>query len=215
MMCHGHESWHPAPTFYYDFGGGPMLDMGPYYITALVNLLGPAKRLCACTSQSFKERIATSKHCPGLKIPVKVETHQAGTIEFKNGAVATVIMSFDIWKHNMPKIQIYGTAGSMNVPDPNGFGGKVGVFRPGNEDWQDSTLSHGYAENMRGIGVADMACALRGKRKHRCNGDLAYHVLEIMTAFETSSKENRFVTLKSSCERPDALPMGLRHGTLD
>ena len=215
MMGHGHESWHPNPAFYYDFGGGPMLDMGPYYLTTLVNMLGPARRVCACTARSFEERITTSEPHYGEKIPVKVETHQAGTIEFCNGAIITVIMSFDVWRHSCPCIEIHGSEGTLSVPNPNCFGGDIRLFRPGNDDWHNITNAYGYNENMRGIGVADMAYALRSGRQNRCSGSLAYHVLEIMTSFEKSSTDGRFIELESSCERPQAFPLGLLHGSLD
>ena len=122
FMCgHGHESWHPNPAFYYDIGGGPMLDMGPYYVTALVNILGPVKRVAAITTKAFEERVATSQAVQGLRIPVKITTHLTGTLEFQNGAIITMIMSFDMWRHSLPCIEIYGETGSMTVPDPNGF----------------------------------------------------------------------------------------------
>ena len=112
FMCgHGHESWHPNPAFYYDIGGGPMLDMGPYYVTALVNILGPVKRVAAITAKTFEERIATSQAVRGLKIPVKITTHLTGTLEFQNGAIITMIMSFDMWRHSLPCIEIYGETG--------------------------------------------------------------------------------------------------------
>ncbi len=215
MMCPGHESWHPNPGFYYLKGGGPMFDMGPYYVTALVNMLGPAKRVSAISGRSFDERTCTSEVRNGEKLPVEVTTHLAGTIEFECGAIITVVMSFDIKKHSMPPIEIHGTAGSMRVPDPNGFGGTVSVFRPGQEGWQDVPHSHGYAQNMRSIGVADMAAAIEGDRMNRCSGEVAYHVLDLMHAFDESSETGKHVVLESTCERPEALPMDLRHGELD
>ena len=214
MMCRGHESWHPSPGFYYQTGGGPMLDMGPYYITALVNLLGPVKRVCACTSRAYDERFATCKELYGQMLPVEVETHQAGVLEFANGAVITVVMSFDVWKHDHSNMEIYGTAGSLKVPDPNGFGGLVKLSKPGT-DWQEIPLSHGYSENMRSIGVADMVKAIQKGRVNRCSGELAYHVLDVMLSFEESSKNGKHMTIKSTCKRPEALPLGLQKGELE
>ncbi|MEI6421931.1 MAG: Gfo/Idh/MocA family oxidoreductase [Lentisphaerota bacterium] len=214
MMCHGHESWHPNAGFYYQTGGGPMLDMGPYYISALVNLLGPVKRTCACTFRAYAERFATCKELYGQMLPVEVETHQAGVLEFVNGSVITVVMSFDVWKHDHSNIEIYGTAGSLKVPDPNGFGGPVKLSKPG-ADWQEIPLSHGYAENMRSIGVADMVKAIQKRRINRCSGDFAYHVLDVMLSFEESSKSGKHVILKSTCKKPEALPLGLQKGELD
>ncbi len=214
MMCPGHESWHPNAGFYYQTGGGPTLDMGPYYITALVNLLGPVKRVCACTSRARNERFATSKELYGKMLPVEVETHQAGVLEFANGAIITVVMSFDVWRHDHSNIEIYGTAGSLKVPDPNGFGGPVKLSRPGSE-WQEIPLSHCYADNMRVIGVADMVKAIQGRRINRCSGELAYHVLDVMLAFEDSSRSGKHIVLKTTCKKPAALPLGLQKGELD
>jgi predicted dehydrogenase len=214
MMCPGHEAWHPNPEFYYLKGGGPMFDMGPYYITALVNMLGPAKKVAAICGRALEERTCTSESRSGDKMPVEVTTHLAGTIEFVNGAIITVIMSFDIKKNSLPPIEIHGTAGSMRVPDPNGFGGSVQVFRPGNKEWKEVPHSHPYPGNMRSIGAADMAAAIDDGRTNRCSGDVAYHVLDIMHAFDESSETGTHVVLESTCERPAALPMAVDAGEL-
>jgi predicted dehydrogenase len=213
FACHGHESWHPNPAFYYDLGGGPMLDMGPYYMTALVCLLGPVKRVTACTSRAYNERIATCEAKKGLKIDVKVETHQTGVVEFHCGAQITVIMSFDMWRHHLPRFELYGLDGSMTVPDPNGFGGPVTIWKPGMQDWQEQALPH--AQNARMFGVVDMARAIRTGRPHRASGDLAFHVLEVMEAFTVSSAKGRHVNIRTSCKRPEALPVGLPPWTAD
>jgi len=213
FMCgHGHESWHPNPAFYYDIGGGPMFDMGPYYVTALVNILGPAKRVAAVTSKGFDERIATSEAAKGLRIPVNTPTHLAGTIEFANGAVVTMIMSFDMWRHGLPCIELYGTEGSIRVPDPNGFGGTVSVSKA-REDWQEVPLA--FPNNARMIGVIDMAQAIRSGRPHRANGELAYHVLEVMASFEQSSVTGRHVEMSTQIERPAAMALGLAEWEID
>jgi predicted dehydrogenase len=207
FMCgHGHESWHPNPAFYYDLGGGPMLDMGPYYVTALVNILGPAKRVAGVTTKAFEERIATSQAVMGLHIPVKITTHLTGVIEFVNGAIITMIMSFDMWRHSLPCIELYGTEGSMKVPDPNGFGGPVMVSTP-KDNWSEVPLP--FPNNARMIGVIDMVSAIRSGRPHRVSGDLAYHVLEIMTAFDKSSQSGQHIEMKTKIERPAPLPLGL------
>ncbi|OGV34454.1 MAG: oxidoreductase [Lentisphaerae bacterium GWF2_45_14] len=216
MMGHGPEGWHTNPGFYYLKGGGPMFDMGPYYITSLVTLLGPAKRVSASCSKGFKERIATSDLHFGKVLPVEVPTHYSGILEFKNGAVINMVMSFDVWGHgNDPFIEIYGTEGSLKVPNPNAFGGPVMLKKPGYADWVEVPLSHGYTDNLRSIGLADMVCAVMSGRKHRCNGDIAYHAVDIMQSFEESSDAGSFLNLKTTCERPEALPLGLRNGFLD
>jgi predicted dehydrogenase len=215
MLCHGHESWHPDPDFYYQPGGGPMFDMGPYYLTALVHLMGPVRRVTGSAQITFPERLITSQPKHGTKIKVNVPTHVAGIMDFANGAVGTIVTSFDVWSAQVPHIEIYGTEGSLSVPDPNGFGGPVLVRRAGASDWSEVPLTHGYAKNSRGIGVADMAYALRSGRPQRASGDMAYHVLDIMHAFHDASREGRHVELSSTCTRPAPLPLGLREGTLD
>lgn len=215
MCCHGHEGWHPNPGFYYLKGGGPLFDMGPYYLTALVHLLGPVKRVSAICGRAFDERLATSEMAKGQILPVEVNTHAAGTLEFHGGAIITIIMSFDVWRHSAPPIEIHGTMGSLKVPDPNTFGGPVALFRPGYEGWEDVPLSHGYPENMRSIGAADMACAIQSGGSNRCSGELAYHVLDVMHAFDESSDRGVQVMIESTCEQPAALPMGLPEGRID
>lgn len=215
MMCHGPESWHPDPEFFYEVGGGPMFDMGPYYLTALINLLGPVKRVTGSARISFPTRTITSEKKKGKVVKVEVPTHIAGVMDFVSGAVGTIITSFDVWAHSLPCIEIYGSKGSMQVPDPNCFGGPVRLRKPGEKDWTEIPLTHGYAENSRGIGAADMAYALRSGRAHRASGELAYHVLDIMHAFHDASKRGRRVEIESSCERPAALPTNLAEGTLD
>ncbi len=215
MSCHGHESWHPNPGFYYQTGGGPLFDMGPYYLTALVNLLGPVKRVSAICGRALDERLATSEGAKGQILPVEVNTHVAGTLEFCNGAIITLVMSFDVWKHSSHFIEVHGTAGSLKVPDPNNFDGDISVFRPGMENWESVPYSHGYTENMRSIGVADMAYAIRSGRANRCSGELAYHVLDVMHAFDESSNSGTHIEIKSTCAQPAALPMDLAAGQLD
>ena len=213
MMGHGHESWHPAPDFYYKPGGGPLFDMGPYYITALVNCLGPVQRVAAITGQAFEQRTITSRPLNGTVIDVEVDTHTAGTLEFVNGAIVTIVMSFDVWRHSNHNIELHGTDASLSVPDPNGFGGRVAVGKQG--EWEAQELSHGYTDNMRSIGLADMCKGIRDGREHRCSGELAYHVLEVMSAFGKSSEERHHVEIGSQPARPEPLPQGLQHGELD
>lgn len=134
-----------------------MFDMGPYYLTALVSLLGPAKTVCGITKTSFATRTITSEKKFGKVVDVEVPTHVAGTIEFASGAVATMITSFDVWHSTLPRIEIYGSLGTLIVPDPNTFGGPV-LLRPAHStEFQEIPLIYNYAGNSRGIGVADMA----------------------------------------------------------
>lgn len=187
MLCPGHESWHPDPAFYYAPGGGPVLDMGPYYITALVTLLGPARRVSSLARMTHATRTITSQPKQGQTIAVEVPTHASGMIEFASGAIVSVVFSFDVQATTLPPIELWGTGGSIRVPDPNGFGGPVSAFASsaacGSREWTDVPLIAGRADNARGIGVEDMAAALAGERKsHRASGSLALHVLEIMHA---------------------------------
>lgn len=215
MLSRGHESWHPDPEFYYQRGGGPMFDMGPYYLTALVSLIGPIKRVTGSTQTTFSERLITSKPKYGQTITVNTPTHIAGVMDFACGAVGTIVTSFDVWGGNVPCIEIYGTEGTLSVPDPNGFGGPVRIRRAGSHEWSDVPHTHIYAENARGLGVADMAYALRSGRPHRASGEMAYHVLDVMHAFHDASDTGSHVQIQSTCERPALLPMGLRPGQLD
>ncbi len=213
VMGRGPEKWPHAP-FFYDYGAGPMLDLGPYYVTALVNLLGPAKSVTAVTTKGSDTRVGGPETVPHV-YPINVNTHQTGVIEFQNGAVVTVIASFEVYKHGHAPIEIYGSQGTLQVPDPNTFGGPVRVFRNGYENWVDVPLSHGYTANSRSIGAVDMVYALKSGRPHRASGELAYHVLEVMLAFDKSSKEGGKVELKTTCQRPAPLPLGLEDGELD
>jgi predicted dehydrogenase len=214
MMSRGPESWHPNPAFFYQRGAGPLFDMGPYYITALVHLLGPVKRVMAITSRAFEERTATCEPQFGALLPVEVPTHCAGALEFHSGAVITMTISFDVHSHQHAPIEVYGTQGSLSVPDPNTFGGPVRLWTPVEKEWREQAFSHPYASNMRGIGAADMAMSIRYGTPQRASGELAYHVLEVMHAFETSSVSGEQVTVSSKPLQPDPLPLGLVEGRL-
>ncbi len=215
FMCPGHERWHPDPGFYYLRGGGPMLDMGPYYITDLVNLLGPVARVSGMATRLRGERVITSEPLKGTRIPVEVATHVTGTLEFVDGAVVSITMSFDVPRHKHAPIEIYGEKASLLVPDPNYFWGAIEIAGAG-EDWRVLPTEHPYADfNYRSIGVADMAQAIRTNRPHRASGALAYHVLEVMEAFQRSSDTGAFVSIDSRPPRPAMLPAGLAAGELD
>lgn len=203
MMCHGHESWHPAPEFYYQKGGGPMFDMGPYYLTALVSMIGSVESVSGMTSKSFETRTITSKPKYGEVIDVEVPTHVSGMLRFQNGAVASIITSFDVWGSTLPRIEVYGTRGSMLVPDPNCFGGEVLVKQSFAGEFEKVPLLFGHSENSRGYGVSDMAdCLLNGRKDLRADGRKALHVLEIMHAIHTSSDTGKQIQLTTSCDIP-------------
>jgi predicted dehydrogenase len=211
---HGPESWHPNPDFFYQVGAGPMLDVGPYYITGLINLLGPVKRVTGSTRISFPERIATSELHRGRRIPVEVPTHVTGALDFVSGPIATIITTFDIWAANLPHLEVYGSEGTLSAHDPSFFSGRVLIRRAGAEEWSEMPLTHS-SQVGRGIGVADMAYAIAHGRSHRASGELAYHVLDVMQAFEESSETGRHIEITSRCSRPAPLPLGLMEGELD
>lgn len=214
FMCPGHERWHPNPAFYYEVGGGPMLDMGPYYITDLVNLLGPVSQVAGFAIAPRKERLITSEPRNGERVPVHVATHVAGVMAFANGAVVQIGMSFDVAGHKHVPIEIYGTDGTLIVPDPNRFGGSVEFLKKGGE-FEVREVTEPYADgNYRSLGVADMAHAIRSNRPHRANGSLALHVLEVMEAFQTASDSGRTVTITTQTERPAPLSQSLVDGRI-
>lgn len=229
MICAGHELWHPAPGFYYKKGGGPMFDMGPYYITALAALLGPIKSIACFTATGRPVR-----NILGVEQETEVPTHYTGIMTFECGAVGSINMSFDTWNSDLPCMEIYGTAGSLSVPDPNGFGGPVMLY--------DGSKLKGIVEkvtephpaklitmvtnqktcleeiplmfpadpdprgNMRGLGASDMAQALMDGRESRLSSALSVHVVEALNAFEIAANTNSVYEMTTTCERPE--PMG-------
>ena len=206
MTCHGPEEWHPDPAFYYAQGGGPVFDMGPYYFTALAALLGPAQRVCGSVKRTFARRTVGSGPKEGEIIDVQVPTHAAGTIDFAVGAVATFVMSFDVWHAQLPHIEIYGSDGSLSVPDPNTFGGPVRIRAATDTEWRDVPVPSLYEDNSRGLGLSEMVEAMREDRPHRASGALGLHVLEIMHAVHDASSAERYAALRFSVDRPEPLP---------
>lgn len=197
----------PNRDFMFQRGAGPLLDMGPYYLTALVNMLGPIQRVTATVHTPFTERVVEHGEYQGRHIAVETPTHITGVFDFASGATGTIIFSFDIHRgHNLPRLEVYGSEGTLSVPDPNLHGGIVRISK-GGKDWQE--LPHSDSnEFTRGIGVAELAYALLHKRPNRASGALAYHVLETMLAFEQSSLNNMHVQVVSQPERPAPLPEG-------
>ena len=217
MMSHGHESWHPDPAYYYQVGAGPMFDMGPYYLTALTTLLGPIAEISATAGIQIGERVITSQPKHGERITVETPDHVTGSFRFANGAIGTIITTFAVWRSTLPRIEIYGTEGSLSVPDPNSLGGPVRLARAGDAEWTEVPLSHGHADGRSywGIGVADMAHAILGDRPHRITGAQGYHVLECMQAFLDASVAGQTRRIASSFARPAPLPQGLPEDALD
>ena len=218
MICSGHESWHPSPAFYYEKGGGPLFDMGPYYITALVNMLGPVKRVMAINGRSTDLRIGVGRN-EGKTFPVEVDTHITALLEFVNGAAISLVMSFDTWwatEQLCNMIELWGPKASLRTPDPNTFGGaaKLSSFAS-NCGMIEQENPFQYQENSRIIGLADMAQGILNNRPHRCCGELAYHVLDVMCSIIEAGEKGLPVTLASTCERPAPLRPDLKSGEIN
>jgi predicted dehydrogenase len=198
-----------AAGFYYTPGVGPMFDMGPYYLTTLAVLLGPFRRVTGSAQITWPERPVGNP-----LFPVQTPSHIVGVMDHLNGAVSTIITSTDVWPTELPRIEVYGETGTLSVPDPNTFGGPVRLRRPGEAQWIDVPLTHGYAVNSRGLGLADMAKAIRDGRPHRASGDLAYHVLDVMQGIHDASRDGRHVEITSAFVPPKVLPIGLADGSV-
>lgn len=219
MLIQGPEAWHPNPGFLYEVGAGPLFDIGPYYLTALISLLGPIRRVTGSARTTYPERAIGSGPQQGEKFPVETPTHIASILDFASGPVATLTTSFDVavsagaalnlYDVGGALLEIQGTKGTLCLPDPNMFGGPVRVRRLGEKEWREVPLTHGHSSNDRGIGVADMAYAIRDGRSHRATGEMAYHVLDVMHAILEASEMGRHIEPTSRCERPAALPAGL------
>ncbi|MFD3443021.1 Gfo/Idh/MocA family protein [Microbacteriaceae bacterium 4G12] len=209
----GHELWHPAPAFYYQPGGGPLFDMGPYYLTALVTLLGPVVRVSGSATRSTRARSVGSGPLAGTALEVNIDTHVTALLEHASGVASSVTVSFEVWGSRHPLIEVYGTDGTISVPDPNRFGDPVEILTREDREWREVPASAGYEGAARGYGLADMAHAIATGREHRASGALAFHVLEIMDAVVRAGHEHRVIDIESTVERPDAVPEGARPET--
>ncbi|MCD7440764.1 Gfo/Idh/MocA family oxidoreductase [Streptomyces lincolnensis] len=206
MVTAGHERWHPHPDFYYTTGGGPLLDMGPYYLASLVHLLGPVRAVIGASSRLRAERVIGSGPRAGERIPVEVDTHVSGVLEHAGGALTTITTSFDGVATTAAPIEVHGERGTLAVPDPNHFDGEVRLFRLGETQWLPLPPSAGYVGGTRGVGLLDFVAADAG-RPPRAGGELALHVLETMTALLRSSAEERRIELTTSAEPPAPVPL--------
>jgi len=225
MFIQGPEAWHPDPGFLYRTGAGPLFDIGPYYLTTLISMLGPIRRVTGSARTTYPEKIIGSGHKQGQTIPVETPTHIASVLDFASGPVATLVTSFDVavsagaalnlYDVGGALLEIQGTTGTLSMPDPNMFGGPVRLRRLGEPDWREIPLSHAHTGNDRCLGVADLAYALRTGRPHRANGELAYHVLDAMHAVLEASNSGQHIELSSTCERPAPLPAGLPEHQLE
>ncbi len=215
MLGFGPEWWHPNPEIFYGPGAGPLFDMGPYYITTFVHLLGPIRSVMGSARVAVRDRIVHAKGRVGEVIRATAPTHVAGLLEFVSGATATLVTSFDVKATRLRNIEIYGTDATLAVPDPNTFGGPLtfrSVIAP---EWRDIDLPAPTIPQQRGIGLADMLSATRAERPHRASAELALHVLEVMDALLRSSAEGRRIDLTTTCERPAPLRRGLTTNAFD
>jgi predicted dehydrogenase len=205
------EEWHPDPTFLFTHGGGPLLDLGPYYVASLVNCLGPVIQVAGMSRIGWTPRLVTAPGRLVESIDVTVPTHASAVLRFTDGVIGTVLMSFDVWSQDLPFIELYGTAGRLRLPDPNGFDGDVLLKLNGDEAWRvlDPVFAPSGAPDtadqmLRGMGVVDLASARDGSPQ-RLSAEFGYHVLEILHSIEQSSQEHTEVTLGSACARPTAI----------
>ncbi|MEE9279082.1 MAG: Gfo/Idh/MocA family oxidoreductase [Myxococcota bacterium] len=215
MLQAGPERWHPGPQIFYQTGAGPLFDMGPYYLTALVSLLGPVRRVTGSARITHTTRQIYSQPLAGERLAVEVPTHVVSVLDFESGPIATLVTSFDVQASRHRNIEIYGTEATLSVPDPNTFAGPVQIRKLGEPAWSDVELTHGNAEQSRGIGLADMVSALRTGRPHRASGELAAHVLDLMESIVEASDRGTHVEPSTRCERPAPLPPGLPDDTFD
>ncbi|HLT66377.1 MAG TPA: Gfo/Idh/MocA family oxidoreductase [Microbacterium sp.] len=204
MTTPGHERWHPNPDFYYQPGGGPLLDMGPYYVTALITLLGPVASVIGAASSLRDQRTIGSGPRAGETIPVDVDTHVTGVLVHASGALSTLVMSFDTVGSRASRIEVHGEFGSLIVPDPNNFDGETELKTLDDDEWRVLDQSAGYVGVGRGIGLQDLALA---GGTPRASGTVAFHALEVMESLIESAHEGRAVTISSTCERPSAVPL--------
>ncbi|MFQ1702289.1 Gfo/Idh/MocA family protein [Loktanella agnita] len=212
VMSHGMEAWHPNPDFFFLPGAGPVLDIGPYYVTNLIQLIGPVKSVAALASATFPTRTIGNGAREGETVPVETPTNIHALLEFANGATVTLGASWDVWAHRHAPMELYGETGSLFVPDPNFFGGTVEVGGADKEITGLDTWDHpfgianqGERANYRCAGLADMATAIAEDRAHRCNIDLAVHAVDVMTSILKAGEDRRFVATSTTCERPSAL----------
>ena len=217
VLNHGMEHWHPNPDFFFLPGAGPMLDLGPYYVADLINFLGPVRRVGALTSSAQAERRISNGPRDGETVPVKTPTNIHALLEFHSGATITLSTSWDVWHHKRNHFELYGTEGTLYVPDPNFFGGTVEIggkdgslteLPPWDHPFGVPNQEHGDRgplANYRTAGLADMVAALQEGRDARCSLERTLHGVEVMTACLKSGETGQFVTLTTTCTRPAAL----------
>jgi len=217
MISHGPESWHPDPEFFYKRGAGPMFDMGPYYLTAMLNLMGPVSRVMSASRPSFPTRTITSEPFAGKVVDVEVNTFIAGTVQYASGAIGTIFTTFDVYfpREKSRYIEIYGSEGTLFVPDPNTFGGPVQLYRPQDKELREIPLMYDYCENSRGLGLADMAKSILTGRLARCDMQQTFQVLEMIEGFNTSARTGQWVDMTGNFQRTPPMTLPRLKGIID
>ena len=216
MLCGAPEAWHPNPAFLYQRGAGPLFDMGAYYLHTLITLIGPVRRVAAAAATTWTSRTIGSQPLRGQAFAVEVPTHVCALLTFHSGAIVNVTLSFDVrGTSTLPNMELFGAEGSIQIPDPNFCEGDVRINRRDVHAWTTYQPTHGYRTGSRGVGVADMARAIRSGRTHRANGELAMHALDIMAAIAEAAAGAGQVDIATTCERPAAMPLGLSDGEID
>lgn len=186
-------------------------DRGPYYLNALIHLLGPVARVTASAQKPWDKRLAMN----GELVDVEAPTHVTGIMDFENGAVCQFLMTSDVWGTGLPHIEIYGEDASLRCIDPNWFGGQLYLRKKDSDELIPVENEFGYNDNSRGVGIADMSMGIRNGRPHRASGEMGYHVVDIIQAMHDASKADRHIYLKSTCDQPAPLPEGLEDWTID
>ena len=210
MTTPGHERWHPNPDFYYVPGGGPLLDMGPYYVTALVTLLGPVTSVLGASSRTRDTRVIGSGPRAGEQIPVRTDTHVTGILTHASGTLSTLVMTFDAVATRAANLEVHGESGSLVVPDPNRFTGDVLLQTLEERSWRVLDVAAGYRDAGRGYGVADLARTPAGEEP-RAGGTLALHVLDVMESLLTSAASGRSQAVSTTAPRPAPVPLQSLH----
>lgn len=205
LIKRGVETWHPNPDFLYQPGAGPLLDMGPYYLSALIHWIGPVREVMGMNGISFKTRTITSQPRYGQTITVNVPTYVNSLLRFSSSALGSFTATFDVYKASLPTVEIYGSEGTITAPNPNEFSGPIMIWKQDTQKFIPFENQFQYTGNSRGLGLADMASALRTGRKPRASAELGLHVLEIMDAINKSNDCKTSVALTTTCDKPEIM----------